>query len=289
MRVTIYQPQYFPRLHYFNRILDADVFVVLDSAQYTKVLTHFDKGRKKHKSYQSHAPIKLPGGEYILSVPVKHKWFLPINETQIEYNNGWVPEHLRTIQLAYGRSPNFHQFFPQIEEILSQQYKNLAELNIKTILWGVASVLGIKIPLQDLTIEHINRELDRNQTVRLKKILRDKGTGVQKTESKKGDEWIMAICKSLGATEHYHGETSKAGYMDVEYYKNLGITPITQNWHCKKYTQQFSNKNGFIPNLSIIDLLLNVGEVGAYNALVPESIKKGQVKDVTHSKPSESR
>ena len=47
MRVTIYQPQYFPRLHYFNRILNADTFVVLDSAQYTKSLVHFDTEQKR--------------------------------------------------------------------------------------------------------------------------------------------------------------------------------------------------------------------------------------------------
>ncbi len=46
--------------------------------------------------------------------------------------------------------------------------------------------------------------------------------------------------------------------MDEEYYKNNNINLVTQNWNCKEYDQQFSDRVGFSPNLSIIDLLLNV-------------------------------
>jgi len=85
MRVCIYQPQYFPRLHYINRILDSDKFIFFDSAQYTKKLVHLNDGGTKHKSYQSHSPIKTAQGEFLLLVPVKHQSFIPINKTIIDY------------------------------------------------------------------------------------------------------------------------------------------------------------------------------------------------------------
>ena len=46
--------------------------------------------------------------------------------------------------------------------------------------------------------------------------------------------------------------------MDESYYINNGIGLVTQDWTCREYDQQFTDKTGFVSNLSIIDLLLNV-------------------------------
>ena len=161
MRVCIYQPQYLPRLHYINRILDSDVFIFLDSAQYTKVLVHLTQGRTKHKSYQSHSPIKTAQGEFLLSVPVKHQSFLPINETTIDYEQDWINKHLTTIQQSYQKAPFFGEIYPQIEKLLMKKYANLAELNIATTLWAIWALLGY-----DPTPE----KLSENKELRIKKI-----------------------------------------------------------------------------------------------------------------------
>ena len=273
MRVTIYQPQYFPRLHYFNRLLDSDTYVVLESAQYTKVLNHFVGGKKeKHKSYQSHSPIKLAGGEYFLSVPTKGESFLPINKTQADYSQKWVENHLKTIKSAYSRAPYFSEVFAELENILSVKYSNLAELNLKTILWGISKILDLNLSISSITLEEINTYLAKNNRVRLKKILLDWQTTDVSEANEKGDDWIIEICKSLGATEHVHGETSKVGYMNMDRYKEIGINPITQDWLGKEYLQEFS-KLGFKPNLSIIDLLFNTDSQEAFKNLIPETVE----------------
>jgi hypothetical protein len=257
MRVTIYQPQYFPRLHYFNRLFDADVFVLLESAQYTKTVLHESSaGNQRMKSFQADTPIKSNNGERILTVNVKHEGLLPISQTKIEYMHKWQKKHLANIQMNYARANMFTTLFPEVKTLLSQQYTFLGQLNTATILWSIAKILALPRH-ETVNLESINNALNANKSVRLKRIVRDTELGVERPEGlQKGTEWTAAICESLGATEYLHGGTAQTMYMDLNYYKKRGIMPTVQNWKCPEYKQQFSNV-GFLPNLSVLDLLLN--------------------------------
>lgn len=259
MRVSIYQPRYFPQLHYFNRALESDVFVILDCAQYTKALVHNINGvNERHKSFQSDTVIKFPEGSHFLTVSIKHNGLLPINQTQLDYSQEWARKHASTISTAYRKSPLYDSVFPQIEKILKNGYETLGELNIKTFLWGLMCIMGLNLDLSELSVETINKHLE-NSNFRLKKIVLGSELGVKRPEGfQKGTEWTVEICKKLGATEYVHGETAQNGYMDENYYKDNDISLVTQNWKCQEYDQQFTDKTGFISNLSIIDLLLNV-------------------------------
>lgn len=270
MRVTIYQPRYFPQLHYFNRISDTDIFVLLDSAQYTKSLVHLvPGGKERRKSYQSDTPIKTSLGQYLLTVPIKHEGLLPINKTKIDYSRNWFSKHLAIIKSAYGKTKSFDTLFPQVQELLFKKYDTLANLNIATTIWGISYVLGFDLSINDFTLEKLNRRLLSAKNVRLKKVMIDKEINAQRPDGfRKGTEWTTAICKTLGANEYYHGGTAEASYMKPEYYKENGITPVIQNWQCKEYNQQFSKKIGFIPNLSTLDLLFNVDKKEAFNILL---------------------
>ena len=259
MRVSIYQPRYFPQLHYFNRALESDVFVILDCAQYTKALVHsVNGGKERHKSFQSDTVIKFPEGSHFLTVSIKHNGLLPISKTQLDYSQDWARKHAATISTAYRKSPLYNSVFPQIDGLLKSEYQTLGELNVKTFLWGIAYVLGLNLDPSELNVETINKHLE-NSSFRLKKIVLGSELGVKRPEgTQKGTEWTVEICKKLGATEYVHGETAQNGYMDENYYKENNISLITQNWTCAEYDQQFNEKAGFISNLSIIDLLMNV-------------------------------
>ncbi len=259
MRVSIYQPRYFPQLHYFNRALTSDVFVILDCAQYTKALVHSVNGEKeRHKSFQSDTVIKFPEGSHFLTVSVKHDGLLPISQTRLDYSSDWARKHSATISTAYRKSLSYDKIFPQIEKLLKNEYETLGELNVKTFLWGLGCIMGLNLSPEELNVQTINKHLE-SSPFRLKKIILGSELGVQRPEGfQKGTEWTVEICKKLGATEYVHGETAQNGYMDEEYYKNNNINLVTQNWNCKEYDQQFSDRVGFSPNLSIIDLLLNV-------------------------------
>lgn len=225
-------------------------------------MIHLDTGkREKHKSYQADAPIKLPHGSQFVTVPIRKDGFLPMNQTGIEYSNTWQQKHLRTIQMAYQRAPYFSEIFPEVVEIISKKYRSLAELNITTTLWGISRALGLKMPFNNLTVKKITKILKKSKTVRLNKIILDSELGLEEFKnSGKPNEWIVKICNSVGADELFHGETSKAGYMDLDYFKKNGIVSVVQKWKLKEYPQQFEYRTDFLPNLSILDLLFNVNQ-----------------------------
>lgn len=258
MRVAIYQPRYFPQLHYFNRMINVDAFVILDNAQYTKALSlGKTDNSKREKSYQSDTPVKLPHGITLLTVPIVHKGYLPINETLIDYTQKWPLKHLAALKIGYAKSAHFKDLYDLVKELLTYQFSTLAHLNTTTILWSLAYLLDSPMPVVDCTIANMNTLLS-GKSLRLKRILVSNDIVSKRPEGfHKGTEWTTAICQELGATEYLHGKTAKENYMDTSYYKNHHIQTIMQAWVCKAYTQQFEKKFGFWANLSILDLLFN--------------------------------
>lgn len=259
MRYSGIQPQYFPRLHYFARILDADIFMIRDEAQFLR--KHKYPDGKNGKSYQADTPIKFASGPQFLSVPVKHsaEGLLPIYKTEISYDFPWVEEQIATINLFYARAKNFSKTFPHIELILTQKYKYISELNIASILWGILFLLEKEITTKTLTLAYVNEVLKNQSTFRLKEIrLSSESKSIAKFNEMNANEKIVALIKEVEANEDYCGGTSVAAYVDHSLFKKNAITMVVQDWNCKEYPQLFMRQQGFIPNLSIVDLLCNV-------------------------------
>ena len=69
------------------------------------------------------------------------------------------------------------------------------------------------------------------------------------------NERNIEICKRMGATEYFSGKGAKV-YNDEEAYAREGIKIIYQDFKYPEYKQMFGE---FIPNLSTVDLLFNLG------------------------------
>jgi hypothetical protein len=258
MRYTGIQPQYFPRLHYFARILNTDLFMIRDDAQYVR--KHKYPGNRVDKSYQAHSPIKTSNGRFLLSIPISSGPFTPLYETKLADKTTWEADHSKALELAYGGTTNYSELSREIQSILNLgTYTSLAALNTTTIFWGIMHLLGHKITSADhLSLARVNQQLSRQHVFRLKEIRRA-------TDSKHfmmhmpsdPNEKILMLLKETGATEDYCGGTATASYMDHDIFKDNGITVTVQDWECSAYPQKFP-RLGFIPNLSILDLLMNV-------------------------------
>jgi hypothetical protein len=261
MRVAVYQPQYLPRLHYVNRALDADVFVVLDSAQFTRKLKHHEPtGPAVHPSYQAHAPIRLAGGRHLLTVPVRHQGArTSIAQAQVADRAEWVATHLRSIHSGYANAPHYRTLGPALAALLERDHASLAELNLRSLLWAIATLLPMDLPISELTLDAVNAGLAAQDHVRLGRIVVASSMDAERPDGQQqGNAWIAAVCHELGATEYLCGGTAAGNYMDKEFFNAQGIEPVIQSWHCGVYSQQFSDREPFAPNLSIVDLLLNV-------------------------------
>lgn len=260
MRLAGYQPQYFPRLHYFARILDSDIFVISDTFQYVRAHhypTADGKGRRD-KSYQADTPIKSGTGVQLLPVPVLHKGRLPINKTSIAYSTSWQDDHLKTIRLTYSPSPNFNALFPSIEHLIHQQYHSLGDLTTATMLWALHWIItGAVEHAASISIQSINKTLAAQHPFRLHTIVvRSATEHTIANENSDATDEIIATCKVFGANEYYCGGTAAVTYLDMSRLKRNDITPIVQQWTLSPYAQRFMNI-GFIPNLSILDLMMN--------------------------------
>lgn len=86
---AVHQPHYLPWLRYLHKAAGADVFVLLDDAQYTK------------NGWQNRTRIKGPDGPVMLTVPVHARLGDPIREVR-PAEGRWVRRHLASLEACYG-------------------------------------------------------------------------------------------------------------------------------------------------------------------------------------------
>lgn len=267
MRYTGIQPHYFPRLHYFARILSTDIFVIRDDVQFVR--KHKYPDGKTGKSYQAHTPIKHVQGVHLLMTPIQHNGQKPINKTEVQYGLEWIDNHLKTIEIFYRKSPNFSRIFAEIQVILNKKYKTLAALNTATILWGFLRLIGFKkVSVDELTFDFVLARLEKQNIFRLKSIQKaSESKALRELKNANPNEKIIALIKEVGADEDYCGGTGVAAYMDKKLFEQHGIKITVQDWKCREYPQLFTKQQGFIPNLSIIDLFMNAAHQQAISII----------------------
>lgn len=268
VRLAAYQPQYFPRLHYFARMLDADVFALSDYVQFVRAHRYpLGEGEfKRGKSYQADTPIRSSNGLLHLTVPIKHGGSLPINETRISYDKRWQEKHLYSLKTNYGGARNFAKIFPLLSQVLAYQYADLAQLNTATILLGLRWLLDNREfgPAQ-LTVPAVNKLLERVRYFPLRKIVIKSQTNIAPPNGN-ATEWIIDSCQKLGANEYVCGGTAVETYLDRALFDEAGISLRQQDWSGAPYNQLFP-KQGFMPNLSVLDLMMNVDKKQAREIL----------------------
>jgi hypothetical protein len=262
-RLVGYQPQYFPRLHYYARFLNADVFKISDNLQFVRRHAyHSSDGTSSNgPSYQAHTPIKTSQGMYLLDVPVRHegkKTERMLNAIAIDYSKGWREKQLKGIELNYKKAPQFKAIFPSLAALFSQQFPSLASYTIASTLWGLVVLFEIPIGVEVFSVAEFNSLLPFQQ-FRLKRVVRMSELGIERADKMHGqnvNDWIIENCRALGADEYYFGGTAAGSYIDHDRLRQAGVHLVQQEWVCAEYKQQFP-KHGFLPNLSILDLLMN--------------------------------
>lgn len=99
--VAVYQPRYYPRLHYLARAQMVDAFVLYDDVEFSR------------QSPQHRARIDF-GGKTWLTVPVKHTGNgTLIIEAEIDMDQRWRSTHTNTLMAKYGgnAAAEFESFY----------------------------------------------------------------------------------------------------------------------------------------------------------------------------------
>ncbi|MBI3638867.1 MAG: WbqC family protein [Thaumarchaeota archaeon] len=221
MILSIHQPDFLPWLGFFNKVQQSDLLVIGDHVQY------------RNKGYQNRNRIKTANGAQWLTVPIVHDWGQAINQVQINQTeqNGvpWEELHLRTFQVNYSKAPFYDKYIGIFEDIYKRKIKLLADNNLE-LLKATFEILGIDIPIKrtsEMTLNNSKTEL------------------------------IIEICKTVGADSYLSG-MGGSKYMEENLFEKNGIKLLFNNYDHPVYNQQFI-KLGFLPNMSIIDLIFNHG------------------------------
>jgi len=172
----------------------------------------------------------ISSSEYTwINVPIKkgHK-SLPIMDVKINNEIPWGKINLKKICAGYNKAKFFHLYKDYFENLYKKEWNNIFDLNFETI-------------------KQVLRWLDIKVEIVVESELRVSG---QPTER------LVKVCKKLGADTYISGIGGKR-YLDEKLFEKNKIILKYQNYSPIRYLQHASKS--FIPNLSIIDLLANVG------------------------------
>lgn len=149
-----------------------------------------------------------------------------INEIEILDDDIYMNKLLKSIEFNYKKAPYFYDAFPTIEMIIKQDEKNLA----KYLEFGIKKVCNyLSIETQII----ISSEIEKNNELR-------------------GQDKIFDICKLYRANEYINAIGGQKLYSYNEF-RNQGIELKFLKTGEIEY-KQFKNK--FVPNLSIIDVMM---------------------------------
>jgi hypothetical protein len=217
--VAIHQPQYLPYLGFFHKIAHCDVFVALDHVQFQK---NGLQNRNRIKSASKE-------GTQWITVPVKHRLGQAINEVQMDTSSSWQKKHWNALVSNYSRAQYFRKYADALQPVLAADYSNLSDLNMKLASWCL-DALDIYTPIFYSS---------------------------QLPVSGQSTALLVDICRAVGGDVYFSGPGG-ANYMEMPLFDDAGIQVRWQDFKPPTYEQQFPDA-GFIPNLSVVDALLNCG------------------------------
>ena len=175
---------------------------------------------------QNRNKIKTLKGDQWLTVPVSATLGTPINRVTIE--GECYKKILKTLEHNYKKAPYFNEVYAVVESAFKRNNEHLHDIN-KELFAGFLGLLDVQTQI------HYSSELDTK-------------------ESK--DDLVIEIIKKFGQSEYLSGKGALA-YMDLEKFRREGIEVHTYDFAYSPYPQLWTRETGFIPDLSMLDLMCN--------------------------------
>jgi hypothetical protein len=182
--------------------------------------------------------IKSQTGPKWLTIPVatKGRFNQLVNETLVQ-GQEWREQHWATLVHAYGKSA----FFNEISDLLGPLYKD-----------GRSEFLSA---INREFIVEISDFLNLNTTIT---------TSSQYPLTNEPTERLVSICRAAGATTYVSGPAAKS-YLDVSVFRRENID--VEWFEYPTYRQYPQMWGGFESNMSIVDMLFNLGEASLEQVL----------------------
>ena len=217
MKIGIMQPYFFPYLGYWQLMNAVDRYVVYDDVNF------INRGRTNRNA------ILVQGQAHNINLILhgasqnKH-----INEINVDGDSKTQQKLLKTIGEAYRKAPYYQQVFPLVEQVVTNGETELSKY-LRDSFQVIGGYLGIKTELI------MSSSLDKDCSL------------------KKQDK-IISICKLLGGTEYYN---SVSGVPLYEPHRDLfEAAGLELSFPVMRQIEYPQFRNEFVPNLSIIDVMM---------------------------------
>ncbi len=217
---SIHQPSYFPWLGLLNKIIESDVFVLLDTVQlndaaYQNRNLFLDNQNKAH----------------LLTIPINKKSYQgkAIKDLELS-NNIWQKKHSKFIYFNYKKHPFFDEIYPLIEPLYKKEYKYLIDFLLDTmyVTFDCFNIRTEMLIASDLDIGKSSKE-----------------------------DLVLNILQKTNADIYLSGKGA-ASYQKEENFLAKGIELKYQSFKHPIYPQFKNNK--FIEGISCLDYLFNCGK-----------------------------
>ncbi len=221
MTVAIHQPNFFPWLGYFNKITKADLFLFLDNVQFPKT----------GGSWSNRVKLLINNEARWVTAPVDRNFTgtKQVREMEFLESDIWKNKLIKSLISNYRRHPFFDETMELIEPLILFNNSNIAQYNINVII-KISDCLGLDT----------------------KKLMKSSEYMVEGSSN----ELLIGLTIKVGGDTYMCGGGAD-GYQNDDLFLQNNIKLLYQSFQHPNY-QQFAQKE-FIPGLSIIDALMNLG------------------------------
>lgn len=228
MRVSIAQPAYLPWIGYIERVIHSDVHIILD---HVKIDWH------SKTQFTNRNRVLTANGPAWLTVPLikKHSTEMLINTIQVNDREQWRRKHWMTMRQSYAKT----SFFPQHQNFFELYYSHPAD-----------SLLDVLGKSSDYILAQFGCTTKKVKSSRME-------------ISGQKNELVLNICKACNADTYLSGPFGRE-YLDLQAFRRAGIKVLFHDFTPFVYPQ---TRHGFVPFLSAVDLLFNVGSDKAQEIL----------------------
>lgn len=249
MRLAAMQPYFFPYLGYFQLIAAADQFLLYDNLNYIR------------QGWVHRNRIRLKGGgEFYCAAPLLGASSnVRIRDVRVDPAGRWPGRFLDLLEHNYKKAPFFDEVFPALERAVRRPATHLTEVNRNGIR-AVAEFLGIATPISHDTAPFQDFEdaaHAEQPSPWLAALARELGTADVKTLR------VLYLCRQARADVYLNPPGGRDLYARDVFAQN-GVALQFLLPTLAPYPQQGA---GFLPGLSILDVLMNCGREGTRRQL----------------------
>jgi hypothetical protein len=219
--VAIHQPNFFPWLGYFDKIVQSDVFIFLDHVQYPKT----------GGMWCNRVKLLVDGGGRWVTAPINRSFHgvRAIKDMEFKLGDSWRDRFVDLLLRHYRDAPFFAETFEWLRPLIMNPENNIAAYNFNVVL-TIAAKLGM-LPTKFRRSSEMIVEAHSN-------------------------EMLIALSRQVGGGVYVCGGGA-ADYQDDELFADAGLVVRHQSFVHPSYKQSLTQS--FVPGLSIVDPLMFCG------------------------------